>query len=282
MQGKVCLVTGATSGIGFVSSREIAQEGATVVLVGRNAERSHKVVKLIREMTGNSQVDFLLADLSDQAQIHSLANEIKRRYRQVDVLLNNAGAFYIRRQLSVDGIEMTFALNHLNYFLLTMLLLDALTASDSARVVNVSSGAHWRYDMDFSDLENKKWYNGWRAYCQSKLANLLFTYELARKLEGENITVNALHPGFAATNIGKNNGFLARLVLPLLNRRMISQEEAAQTPIYLVTSPDVHQTSGKYFYKKRPVKSSPASHDPDSAQRLWDISVEMTGSTWPL
>lgn len=281
MHGKVCMITGATSGIGLVSAREIAKKGATVVLVGRDQERSRKATTHILESTGNDQVEFLLADLSDQSQIRALADTFKSRYQKLDILLNNAGGFYLRRQISVDGVEMTFALNHLNYFMLTLLLLETIDAAPSGRIVNVSSGAHHRYDMNFDDLENKKWYNGWRAYCQSKLANLLFTYELAKKLKGSNITVNALHPGFTATRIGMNNGFLAHLFLSLISRRMLTPEEGAQTPIYLASSPDVNHVSGKYFYKSRQAKSSPASHDPVSAERLWMISTEMTETKWP-
>jgi len=193
------------------------------------------------------------------------------------VLVNNAGAFFLRRQESADGVEMTFALNHLNYFLLTYLLLDRLKASAPARIVNVASDSHRGALINFNDLQGKRGYNGFQAYGQSKLANVLFTYELARRLEGAQVTANALHPGFVATNIGKNNGLLARLVMPIAQLNAIRPEEGARTGVYLASSPDVEGVSGTYFTREKPVQSDPASYDLQAARQLWEISAEMTG-----
>ncbi len=206
MRGKLCMVTGATSGIGRVTAQVLAQAGAEVVVVGRNREKSEATVDRIKQQTGNSAVEYMLADLSSQTAIRQLAETFKRQHERLNVLVNNAGAFFLWRQESVDGIEMTFALNHLGYFLLTNLLLDTLKASAPARVINVSSGSHRGETINFNHFQGKRMYSGFRAYGESKLANILFTYELARRLEGTGITVNAIHPGFVATNIGTNNG----------------------------------------------------------------------------
>lgn len=277
MQGKSCLVTGATGGIGLVTARELARQGARVVLVGRSRERCLAAVEGIRQQTGNTGVDFIVADLSSLEQIRRAASEFAARHDRLDVLVNNVGAFFWKRQESVDGIEMTFALNHLSYFLLTNLLLDMLRASAPARVVNVSSDAHRGAQMNFDDLQNRRRYAGFRVYAQSKLANVLFTYELARRLEGSSVTANALHPGFVATNFAQNNGFLFRLFMPLAQLSAISPEEGARTSIYLASSPEVEGVTGKYFVRQQAVQSSPASYDEQSARRLWDVSLELTG-----
>jgi len=277
MQGKVCIVTGATSGIGLMTARALAGEGATVVAVGRNPERTAATVQHLAQETGNPAIEGLVADLSAQAQVRHLAQEFRQRYGRLDVLVNNAGALFATRQLSADGIEMTFALNHLGYFLLTHLLLDTLRGSAPARIVNVSSDAHRRGRIDFGDLQGQRRYGGWRAYAQSKLANVLFTYEMARRLEGSGVTVNALHPGFVATSFGDNNRGLTGLALRLLKLAAISPEDGAQTIIYLATAPEVEGVSGKYFVKQKAGQSSQASYDRHAAQRLWHISTELTG-----
>ncbi len=277
MKDKICLVTGATSGIGRVTAMALAQRGAKVIVVGRNPRRTAETVALIRQQTGNPAVESLLADLSSQAQIRQLATQFLERYPRLDVLVNDAGAFFLLRRLSVDGIEMTFALNHLNYFLLTNLLLDALKAAAPSRIVNVASESHRTAQIDFDDLQGKKFYNGMRAYGQSKLANVLFTYELARRLEGSRVSVNALHPGFVATNIGTNNGILVRLAMPLVHLVAISPEEGARTPIYLASSPRVEGLSGGYYIQEQPMRSNPVSYDLETARRLWQVSAEMTG-----
>ncbi|MBF8285333.1 MAG: Short-chain dehydrogenase [Anaerolineales bacterium] len=276
MESKICMVTGATSGIGQVTARELARQGATVIVVGRSRERSEATVNRIKQQTDNPNVEYRLADLSVQKDIHQLAQEFKHKYQRLHVLVNNAGAIFLRRLESADGIEMTFALNHLNYFLLTHLLLDTLKASAPARIINVSSRAHARVSgLNFDDLQNKRGY-GMNVYGQSKLMNVLFTYELARRLEGTGIMVNALHPGFVATRFATNNGLLVRLARPVLDLFALSAEEGAQTMIYLATSPEVEGVTGKYFVKEKAVLSSPASYDEAAARRLWQISEKMT------
>ncbi len=286
MQGKVCLVTGATAGIGEVTARELARMGAAVVGVGRNAERCADSARRIREATGNLNVEYLVADLSSQAQIHRLADAFKRKYNQLDVLVNNAGAYFNARQVSADGIEMTMALNHLNYFLLTHLLADALRAGNHARIVNVSSDAHRTATIDFDDIEAQRRYSGWRMYGQSKLANILFTRELARRLRDTGMTTNALHPGFVATRFGHNNGGLMGAMMKALQKvAAISPEQGAQTSLYLATSPDVAGLNGQYFTNRRAVSPSAAAQDDQAAARLWAWSEAKTGlsqqaTTW--
>ena len=277
MKGSVCMVTGATSGIGKVTALRLAQQGTTVVVVGRSKEKSAAAVRQIEQQTGNSSVEFMLADLSSQQDIRQLAEEFKRRYQRLDVLVNNAGAIMFSRQESVDGIEMTLALNHLSYFLLTNLLLEPLKSGAPSRIINVSSSAHHRAEIDFDDLQSLKRYRGFRAYARSKLGNLLFTYELARRLEGTGITVNALHPGLVATNLMANNGGIGRLLKVLLSLKGISEEEGAQTSIYLATSPEAEGITGQYFVKQKAVPSSQASYDKSAACQLWQASAELTG-----
>jgi len=277
MEGKICLVTGATSGIGQVTARALAGRGATVIVVGRNPDKTAATVARIRQHTGNPAVEFLLADLSSLAQVRRLADEFNKRYSRLNVLVNNAGAIYFSRQETVDGFEMTFGLNHLNYFLLTNLLLDALKAGAPSRIVNVSSAVHTSGTIKFDDLQSRKKYSGMASYGQSKLANVLFTYELARRLEGTGITVNAVHPGMVATNFAANNGLFGRLARPVMNLMSISETEGADTLIYLATSPEVQGITGKYFVHRRAVSSSPESYDEAEARRLWQVSEELVG-----
>jgi retinol dehydrogenase-12 len=276
MKEKVCLVTGATGGIGLVTARELARQGANVTLLSRNAERCQAAAERIRQETGNQAVDFIAADLSSQSEVRRAAQAFLERHAQLDVLVNNAGGFFWRRSESVDGLEMTLALNHLSYFLLTNLLLEAIKASPSARIVNVSSDAQRGARINFDDLQNKRRYAGFRAYAQSKLMNVLFTYELSRRLEGSGVTANALHPGFVASGFAKNNGLLFRIFMPLAQLGALTPEEGARTSIYLASSPDVVGVSGKYFTKERAVQSDPASYDEQTARQLWDVSLELT------
>jgi retinol dehydrogenase-12 len=278
LEGKICMVTGATSGIGAVTARALAQKGARVIIVARNVNRCENTVAEIIQTTGNHAVEYMLADLSSQDEIHNLVRVYQDKYERLDVLVNNAGGFFMSRLESIDGIEMTFALNHLNYFLLTNLLIETIKASAPARIVNVSSAAHQNASIDFDDLQDKHNYSSWQAYGQSKLANILFTYELARRLEGTGVTVNALHPGFVATNFGANNaGFLGTLVRRFMNLFSIDVETGAQTSIYLAASAEVEGVTGKYFVKQQAVASSEISYDQTTAKRLWEISEEMTG-----
>jgi retinol dehydrogenase-12 len=279
MQGKVCLVTGATSGIGAVTAGALAQRGATVVLVGRSRERCEAAAATIRREAGSSAVSYLLADLSSQAEIRRLAQEVRDRHPRLDVLVNNAGGMFVRRQEGADGIEMTFALNHLGYFLLTNLLLDVLQAGAPARVVSVASDAHrWATGgIDFDDFQGRRRYSGFGAYAQSKLANLLFTLELARRLGGTGVTANALHPGFVASNFFAGNGWLGLLMRAGAKVSATSPEAGAKTSIYLATSPEVEGVTGAYFVKERAVRPARAAQDEAAARRLWELSEELTG-----
>lgn len=275
---KKVLITGGTDGIGKVTALELAKLGAHVIIIGRNPQKTEQTVREIRELTHNPRVDFLIADLSEQEQVRRVAAEYRHRYDQLHVLINNAGAFFAKRELTADGLEKTFALNHLAYFLLTHLLLDLLTKSAPARIINVSSAAHFGGKINFDDLNAEKSYSGWGAYSNSKLMNVLFTYQLARRLQGSGVTVNCLHPGFVATQFGKNNGGLIGLGLSLVQRvGAISPEQGAETTLYLATSPEVEGITGRYFDQKKAVESSKMSQDEETARRLWEISLELTG-----
>ena len=274
---KIIMVTGATSGIGKVTADVLVGLGATVILVGRNQQKMIDVVTELRQKHETTQrVDSILADLSSLAEIRALSETFHKRYESLDVLVNNAGGMFMQRIESQDGIELTFALNHLSYFYLTNLLIDALKSSSSARIVNVASKAHYGASLDFDDLELKRGYSGFKAYGRSKLANILFTKELARRLEGTSVTANALHPGFVATNFGKgSNGWFYKLAMPLFTLAAISPEEGAETSIYLASSPSVKGQSGLYFDQKKAVKPSALAQDLKTAARLWEISAEM-------
>jgi NAD(P)-dependent dehydrogenase (short-subunit alcohol dehydrogenase family) len=279
MEGKVCLVTGATAGIGLVTALELARQGARVIGVGRSPERCAEAARRIREQTGTSAVEFLVADLSSQAEVRRLADQVKAATGRLDVLVNNAGLIRLEREVTVDGLEMTFALNHLAYFLLTNLLLDTVRASTPARIVSVASAAHQGCKINFDDLQGETKYSPWRAYQQSKLANILFTRELARRLEGTGVTANALHPGYVRTQIFRAEGFQGWLLRRAAELFAITPEEGAQTSIYLAASPDVEGQTGQYFVRRKPASSSssPESQDEATARRLWEVSARLTG-----
>ena len=276
MHNKTIIVTGANAGIGRITALELAKMGARVVMVCRDKERGAAAQQAIIAQTGNRQVDLLLADLSSQQAIRQLVKTIQQKYNRLDVLVNNAGAMFASWRVSVDGLEMTFALNHMNYFLLTTLLLDMLKASAPSRIVNVSSDAHQGAQLNFADLQNEKRFMGFRVYGQSKLANIYFTYELARRLEGTGVTVNALHPGFVATNFAKNNGWLYRVGMFLMRPFAMNDQQGAATQIYLASSPEVEGITGKYFARKKAVASSNVSYDIAAAQKLWQASEELS------
>ena len=277
MEGKLCIVTGATDGIGRVTARALAERGAEVVLVGRNAAKGAEVCKAIRDSSRNDRVRFEQADLSSQAEIRALAERLSAG-AAIDVLVNNVGAMFTRRRESVDGIEMTFALNHLGYFLLTGLLLESLKAGGSGRIVNVASEAHRSGRMDFDDPQATKRYRGMRAYSQSKLANILFTDRLAALLAETPVTANCLHPGFVASGFGQNNGWLFATVLKAVMRfSAIDVEAGARTSVHLATGADVAGVSGRYFDKCRETASSLASRDEETGRRLWELSESLTG-----
>ena len=280
MEGKTCLITGGSDGIGYAAARELARMGARVVIVGRNAAKTDDAVQRITAETGNPAVDRLLADLSSQREVRRLAAEALQRLPRLDVLLNNAGAIFLSNQRSVDGLEMTFALNHIGYFLLTTLLLDRLRESAPSRIINVSSSSHGspgRFRLE--DLPKPGSNRGYRAYGRSKLCNILFTYELARRLEGENITVNALHPGLVQTNIARNNGLLGRVVNFFIGARGMDADKGAETLVYLASSPQVEGVTGRFFVDCRAVPSSALSYDTELAARLWDMSESLTNAS---
>ncbi len=280
MVGRVCLVTGASSGIGRETALALARMGATVVMQGHDPERSAAAADAVRRASPQGAVELMVADLSSQAEVRRLAAEVLQRHDSLHVLVNNAGVLRMRRTLTVDGLEQTFALNHLAYFLLTRLLLDRLGESAPARIVNVSSVAHQRARLDFDDLQNARRSNGMGVYGQSKLANVLFTYELARRLEGSGVTANCLHPGLVATRFGSGNlGVVGRamwLGTRLMRPFALSPAKGARTSIYLSTSQEVEHVSGRYFVNGKATASSPASYDEESARRLWEASEQLT------
>lgn len=283
LSGKICLVTGATSGMGEVTARALAQRNATVILVGRDLKRAWETLGRIKQQTGNPSIEVLIADLSSMAEVRRLAGDIQNKYSRLDILVNNVGAWFTKRRLSADGIEMTLALNHLCPFLLTNLLLDLLKAGESARIVNISSYGHTKTKMKFDDLQYEKDYgNGLKAYRQSKLANILFTYELARRLEGANVTVNAVNPGLVATNFGVSNlpeGWLKNLAKNIFGMFALSPDTGASTAIFLASSAEATGITGKYFSNEMLVESSPDSYDADAAVKLWDASYKLTACT---
>jgi NAD(P)-dependent dehydrogenase (short-subunit alcohol dehydrogenase family) len=280
MHERVCLISGATNGIGKATALALARLGATVIIVGRNTAKTESTVAEIKELSGQHSISGIVGDLSSMAEVRRVAAEFKQRYDRLHVLVNNAGGMFATRQETVDGYEMTFALNHLAYFLLTNLLLDVLKRSAPARVVNVASVAHRRARLDLDDLQSRKGYGGpagFNAYAQSKLANVLFTYELARRLQGTQVTANVLHPGVVATGITRVDGGVVGLLMRIQDHFAITPEQGAQTVVYLASSPDVEGVTGQYFEKCKAVPSSPASHNETTARQLWQISEQLTG-----
>jgi len=279
MKNKICVVTGATSGIGKETALGLAEKGAHVVIVGRNEKKCIRTVSTIKKISGNSSVEFICSDLSSLMSVRDVAKQLINRGSCLDVLVNNVGGYFIRRQETLDGYEMNFALNYLSPFLLTLLLIDMLKASTQGRVINVSSQAHNRGKIHFDDLQLTHNFMGLEAYAQSKLAIILFTYELSRRLQDTNITVNALHPGLVDTNFGKNNGlirFYIRRLVKLAERRVTSKE-GAQTSIFLASSEALNQCSGGYYINKELTTSSPASNDLSAASNLWYLTKELVG-----
>ncbi|MEZ4671037.1 MAG: SDR family oxidoreductase [Anaerolineae bacterium] len=281
MQGKTVLISGATNGIGLVTARELAKMGAEVVVVGRSKAKTEETVRKILTVSGHQQVHGLVADLSLMSEVRRVAQEFNQRFPRLDVLINNAGAMFAERRETAEGNEMTLALNHLNYFLLTHLLLDKLKSSTPARIVSVSSDAHRTLPLKLDDLQSRKNYGmgGLGAYSQSKLMNVMFTYELARRLRGTGATANVLHPGFVATGFARNNGGLMSLVMKAISVFAISPQEGAKTSIYLASSPEVEGVSGKYFEKCKAVPSLPAAYDEAAQRQLWTISEQLVGLT---
>ena len=279
MEGRVCLVTGATGGIGLEAAKALAAQGATLVLVGRDAGRGEAALQAVRAHAPGAQVELLLADLSKQRDVRALAQAFLARHARLHVLLNNAGALFDQRQVTEDGLEATFATNHLAYFLLTSLLRPTLEASGSARVVNVASDAHRRGRIDLQDLQGERRFSGWGAYCNSKLANVLFTTELARRLRGTDVSANCLHPGVVRTGFAQGTQGLFGLFFKHAAPLLLTPARGAQTSIYLASSPEVEGVSGEYFKRCRRVRPSKSAQDATLAAQLWTKSAQLTGVT---
>lgn len=277
MAGKTVLITGGSGGIGKATAIGLATLGARVAVTGRDPARTRAAVADIVAASGNWAIDGYVADLSSQVEVRRLAGEILTDYPRLDVLVNNVGGFWAHRHVTADGLEHTFALNHLAGFLLTNLLLDRLKSSAPARIVTVSSGAQAVGRIDFDDLQGERGYSGQQAYNASKLANVMFTYELARRLQGTSVTATVLHPGVTRTAFGAEDPspFWA-FMIPVVRPFMKTPAKGAETPIYLASSPDVEGVTGTYFANRRPKTSNKASYDAAAAARLWRVSEELT------
>jgi len=281
MRDKVCLVTGATSGIGYETALGLARRGARVVIVGRDAARTQACAGMMRDAASGARVDAHVADLSAQAEIRRLAGTLRDAYPRLDVLVNNAGAIFDRRTLTVNGIERTWALDHLGYVLLTLELLDTLKAAAAAgaepRIVNVASAAHYRGHIDFDDIGGARHYGAMRAYAQAKLGNVLFTYALARRLRDSGIAVNALHPGVINTGFAKNTGGLFGTAWSLIRPFLTTPEKGARTSLHVASAPELDGVTGRYFSHSRPKTSSSESRDEAVQERVWALSLEQVG-----
>ena len=274
---KIIMVTGANSGIGKEAALQLAERGARVVMVCRNRERGEPALAEIKAKSGNDTVELMTADFESQRQIRDLADAYKRAHNRLDVLVNNAGLYLSKRHETEDGIEATWAVNHLAPFLLTHLLLDVIKASAPARIVTVASDAHRAGTLDFDDLEMKEKYRWIAAYAQSKLANVLFTYELARHLEGSGVTATCMHPGTVATGIWNRNKNVLNALLRLFKPVYMNPKKSAEAVVRLAVAPDVEGISGKYFDRMNEAPSSAASHDKEIAARLWQVSEQRVG-----
>ncbi len=279
MTGKTVLVTGATNGIGFITARELAKMDATVLMVARDEQKGRAKIEEIRQVVPHAKLELMLADLSSMASIRQLATNLTAKYSSLDVLVNNAGAFYSDRRVSKDGLEMTFALNHIGYFLLTKLLLETLKHTKNARIVSVSSGAHMSGKINFDDLQLEQKFSGWNAYCSSKLMNVLFTKELSRKLEGTGVTANCLHPGFVNTGFaGDAKDLFGRTLNFVKNFAAITPDKGAETMIYLSSSHEVANVTGEYFEKKKVARVNPIAEDSSVAKKLWEVSEKLVAN----
>lgn len=271
LQGKTVLITGGTDGIGKYTAKVLAGLGGDIAIVGRNIEKTQNTVKEIQDQSGHT-IDHFIADLSDMSQVQRLGEDILAKYSQLDVLINNAGALFFRRKETVDRYERTFALNHLAYFYLTEQLMELIKSTPSSRIINVASAAHFPGEINFDDVMFEKGYRGRIVYSQSKLANVMHTYTLSRRLKDSGVTVNALHPGFVRTNFARDNGLLVKMLQPLGFLSAIPVEQGAETMIYLAMSNEVDGVSGKYFTLKKPQRSSDLSYDKVAQEKLWNLS----------
>lgn len=275
---KICLITGANSGIGKASAAGLAKLGATVILVSRNHTRGERTLSELSKKTGSTKLQLMVADLSSISSIVSLVSDVKRRFERIDVLINNAGALFSRRHETVDGIEATFAVNYLSRFLLTNLLIDRLLQSKQGRVINVSDDQHRRGGINFDDINLTKNYSLMKAVRQAALADILFVYKMSSELSDTGVTINAVHPGLVSTNIIYNDpdsSLPLRAVYKLLTPFLSSPEKGAETVLYLASSPEVNRVSGKYFIAKKCVRSSVLSYEQETADRLWRVSEQM-------
>jgi NAD(P)-dependent dehydrogenase (short-subunit alcohol dehydrogenase family) len=282
LEGKTCLITGSTSGIGKEIAIALAKMKANIVVVGRNKAKCQATVEEIRRNasidTNRNQISYLLADLSSQASIHQLAKEFLDTYESLEILLNNAGVFLSRRLSTVDGIEYTFAVNHLAPFLLTNLIFERIKASTPSRIINTSSVAHRGAHINFDDLQfERRRYTGIEAYRQSKLANILFTKELARRSRASGVTSNCFHPGGVRTNLVQNSPWYYKLIWAIIRPFLVSPKKGADTAVYLASSSELDEISGEYFVNRKPVGLSELADDQDAAARLWKMSEELTG-----
>lgn len=282
MNGKRVLITGATNGIGKQAALDLMKMGAEVVIVGRDENKTIRVCNELKELNGNSKIDMLVADLSSMDEIRRIAEEFLAKYDRLDILLNNAGAVFSEFQASADGYEMTFALNHISYYLLSNLLLDIVKQTalqdGEARIINVSSSAHRNATMRLDNLRDASGYSFMNSYGASKLMNVQFTYELARRLADTTVTVNAVHPGLVDTGFGHNTGRLWSVLIKAAQKLFaISPEKGAVTLVYLASSPEVNGISGKYWNEKQQKRSSENSYDREQQMRLWEFSAEATG-----
>lgn len=273
-----CLITGANSGIGKATAKELAKLGATIILVSRNHTRGERTLTELKKITGSNKFHLYITDLSSQNSILQLAEEIKNNFNSLDILINNAGAYFSKRHITVDGIEATFAVNFLSRFLLTNLLLKNILRSKQGRIINLAGEYHRKGRINFEDIEFSKKYSAVKAICQARLADVLFTYELSRKLKGTSTTSNCLHPGIVATNLINNDpdsSLIKRFLYKSISPFLKSPEKGAETVVYLASSPEVSNVSGKYFIDKKCVKSSAISYDEDIAKQLWKLSGQM-------
>ena len=276
MRGLTCLITGATDGIGKEAAIELAKKGCNLILIGRNKEKGEKVVEEIRKVADSYvDIDYFTADLMLMKEVSRVADEVSRKYPKIDVLLNNVGAYFAFRGVTEEGFERTFALNHLGYFLMTKKLLPLVEKSDYKRIVNVSSSAHYGIDFEFDNMNGEKKYSGFDIYKRSKLANVMFTYELAKRIEGTGITANCLHPGFVSTNFGKNNNFLWRNVIRVaMWLTAISVKDGAKTSIHLACSDEVKDITGRFFANSQIKKGSSKAKNEEHNRKLWELSEE--------
>jgi retinol dehydrogenase 14 len=281
MAGKVCVVTGSNSGIGKETALALAEMGATVVMVVRNQERGQKALDEIISETGNRSVDLMICDMSSMASIHSFAADLKKKYNFLNVLINNAGAEFVKRRVTSEGFEQTFAVDYLAPFLLTHELLDLLKAGAPSRIINVSSGLAKNGKVDFDDLQNQRNYKGMQAYSNAKLMLMMFTYTLSRRLAGTKVTANVLMPGFVATNLGKNSGSLkSEIMFAMVRPMQINAKKGAETSVFLASSDEVTEVTGKCFAKKKETATCPESLDANTQERLWSETTKILEVDW--